>query len=331
MKKRLSVFLFVGSALVGLCVFVLFLKGGMQRAMHRVWVDFSYCGSLQTGASIHWGGVRIGRVGSMNLLTPESVPKQDLSDEPSLVLGQQATPVLRVEMLIDDDASRVLHQRCVDFSAAMSGLVGDMIVELDLSARDANTPCVLFWKGEEARRGFDAPHVYRMALQMESLLQELLTWSAVLHDVQQALVVFTERSHDPKMQTMLSQNAQTITALLQELHLTLKDGRPHMQQILKKIPHLLEQTQQTLAVVQTLGQKFERTIDRRDLDQLFDHLESATASSAKIGHDVEALLSKVQRGEGSLGGLLNDSQMYEDLRGMVRDLRHNPWKVLWRK
>ena len=34
---------------------------------------------------------------------------------------------------------------------------------------------------------------------------------------------------------------------------------------------------------------------------------------------------------GSVGALVMDEAIYDDLQEMVRDLKHNPWKFLWRE
>jgi len=46
--------------------------------------------------------------------------------------------------------------------------------------------------------------------------------------------------------------------------------------------------------------------------------------------DARLVLKTIRRGEGTIGGLVQDPQVYDDLKEMLRDLKRNPWKFLWR-
>jgi phospholipid/cholesterol/gamma-HCH transport system substrate-binding protein len=46
---------------------------------------------------------------------------------------------------------------------------------------------------------------------------------------------------------------------------------------------------------------------------------------------VEVLMKKVRDGEGTIGALLNDREMYDDAREMMKDLKRHPWKFLWKE
>ena len=39
----------------------------------------------------------------------------------------------------------------------------------------------------------------------------------------------------------------------------------------------------------------------------------------------------IKKGEGTVGALLMDEEVYDNVQEMVRDLKHNPWKFLWRE
>jgi len=46
--------------------------------------------------------------------------------------------------------------------------------------------------------------------------------------------------------------------------------------------------------------------------------------------DAHAIVAHVRRGEGTVGAFLMDEEVYDDVAEMVRDLKHNPWKLFWR-
>jgi len=56
-------------------------------------------------------------------------------------------------------------------------------------------------------------------------------------------------------------------------------------------------------------------------------MDSATGTM----DDVESVVARVRRGEGTVGALLIDEEVYDDLKELLRDLKHNPWKFFWRE
>lgn len=63
---------------------------------------------------------------------------------------------------------------------------------------------------------------------------------------------------------------------------------------------------------------------RGDVEPVFDGVRSVVAA-------VEQIVRNIQRGEGTVGALLVDEQVYDDLKELIRDLKHNPWKFFWRE
>ena len=51
-------------------------------------------------------------------------------------------------------------------------------------------------------------------------------------------------------------------------------------------------------------------------------------------HDMDhaqALVERVKSGKGTVGALVMDEALYDDLQEMLRDLKHNPWKFFWKQ
>ena len=42
-------------------------------------------------------------------------------------------------------------------------------------------------------------------------------------------------------------------------------------------------------------------------------------------------MNKVCDGEGMIGALLNDREMYDDVWEMMKDFKRHPWKFLWKE
>lgn len=47
--------------------------------------------------------------------------------------------------------------------------------------------------------------------------------------------------------------------------------------------------------------------------------------------DAKVLTARLKGGKGTAGALLARDELYDDLKEMVRDLKRNPWKFLWRE
>jgi len=50
----------------------------------------------------------------------------------------------------------------------------------------------------------------------------------------------------------------------------------------------------------------------------------------KIAYGVDDIITQMQSGEGTLGKLIYDSRVYNDIEEMFGDLKKNPWKLLYK-
>ncbi|HEV8548175.1 MAG TPA: hypothetical protein VGQ57_04085, partial [Polyangiaceae bacterium] len=58
---------------------------------------------------------------------------------------------------------------------------------------------------------------------------------------------------------------------------------------------------------------------------------AAAKSARSAAADAEDLVKRVKQGQGTAGALMRDEALYDDLSELVRDLKHNPWKLLWKQ
>jgi len=61
------------------------------------------------------------------------------------------------------------------------------------------------------------------------------------------------------------------------------------------------------------------------------HLSLTLKNLEQISSRLDAQVQRMEKGEGTLGLLANDKQLAEDLRDLIRDLKKNPWKLLWKQ
>jgi phospholipid/cholesterol/gamma-HCH transport system substrate-binding protein len=77
----------------------------------------------------------------------------------------------------------------------------------------------------------------------------------------------------------------------------------------------------------TVGDEKEQEKIRKLLSDLAQLAERANATVA----DTQAIVAHIKKGEGTVGALVMDEEIYDDMQELVRDLKHNPWKFLWRE
>jgi len=59
--------------------------------------------------------------------------------------------------------------------------------------------------------------------------------------------------------------------------------------------------------------------------------DDALTGGKAVMVDVRALMAQIRSGEGTIGGLLADRELFDDIREMMKDIRRHPWKVLWKE
>ena len=67
------------------------------------------------------------------------------------------------------------------------------------------------------------------------------------------------------------------------------------------------------------------------LKKSFEDLAELASRADATAADAQAIVQHIKKGEGTVGALVMDEEVYDDVQEMLRDLKHNPWKFLWRE
>ena len=59
----------------------------------------------------------------------------------------------------------------------------------------------------------------------------------------------------------------------------------------------------------------------KDISQSLKHLSQSTES-------LESILNKIDKGEGTVGKLVSEKELYEEMRDFVREIKTHPWRLL---
>lgn len=335
MEIKVGALIIVSLAL--LAGFVVVMGGMSLEPTYRVFVDFDNPGGLQSGAPVRISGVKVGRVTSIEfrggVVNPET---------------QEPEPPIRVVAQIENRYRQAIRENSRWFVTSQ-GVLGEMFLAIEPGAYDKpvladgavvqgispprldlllSESYALLHKAylglseNEQKVGeiFDGLHktlttTGNLLERNQNKLDNIVTnVEGLSGDARQAVAAARERYVDGPQVTRILNNVERVSGSLNE-----------------QLPPLLEDTRalakdgrmltSTLAADDQLEHYRQITRDTRD-----------TVASAKLAAaEAQGVVAHVRRGEGTVGALVMDEAVYDDLQEMLRDLKHNPWKFFWRQ
>ena len=314
----------------------LFILGGVSfEDNYPLYVDFDNPGSVQPGAAVRIGGVKVGTVEDVEYLGRRLDPET----------GRRA--LVRLRLAIHSDIQDTVHEDAM-FFVTSQGVLGEQFIAIDPGQPDQ--PVL-----EEGAivAGVDPPRLDQaLALGFELL----------------ETVVDGMRAREDDLGTLVDD----VVALIHGLRLLLTENRGDLEAIVDNVRTLSEEGVGTLRSARESyidgprPQRIMRNLDRtvavvsrdtpglmrdvseaaREAGEVLDtvgpeqraQIQNTIASAERIATSAEttvdgagALMADVRAGRGTVGALLNDEEIYDDLQELIRDLKHNPWKFFWRE
>lgn len=314
----------------------LFILGGVSfEDAFEVEVDFDNPGSVQPGAAVRIGGVKVGSVERVTYLGRRLDPET----------GRRA--LVRMTLSIHEEVRETIHEGA-RFYVTSQGVLGEQFIAIDPG--DPEDPLL---DTSRAQAGHDPP---RLDLALELGFELLQT----LHDGIQ------DNRND------LGTLFEDIVALIHQLRLLLTDNRGDLDAIVDNVRTLSDEGVEALRSAREAyidgerPRRILRNLDRtvavvnRETPGLIADVERATtgvndvlatfgpdqrtqiqntiASAERITTsaettmgEAEEIVHSMREGRGTVGALLMDEEIYDDLQELIRDLKHNPWKFFWRE
>lgn len=332
LELKVGLLIVVALGLLGALLFVL---GDFSLGKgFRLSVDFEFTGNLHSGAPVKLAGLKVGKVEGIRFLRPEELaPKHRAYVRVGLWLEQRVLGRIYEDAEFYVNTKGVLGEQYLEIVPGTAGkraiaagekLVGvtpprfDLIVArlyefLDrgtrLLRRDKQTISDLLRASTSAVRTVDKilatneKQIGKLLGDADKLAGEA---TSLLSNVKQGLGT-------PRRLDRLVGNVERVTGTL---------GR-RLDGLLDKTGKALDRVDQLAALVGKPEQQRVRKL-----------LDKALAIGDKIyglAGDAGTMLSRISQGKGSVGALLAKDEMYDDLKELVRDLKRNPWKFLWRQ
>lgn len=333
---ELRVGLVVLAAIAVLGGFVLLIGDFHFAKQYKIFVDFKFSGTISAGAPVKISGVQIGRVESIEFIGQKPQPT-----------GERLQT--RLTVLIDEKAKDAIPEG-TEFFISTAGILGEQYLEAVPGDR-VGAPIA----AGSILRGVDTARTDLLIARMNSVLEafsNLLSENrGLLQDLAKAATALTTNIDDLLKQkkgalnesidnlAAMSKEAKGITEKLnhgigsaEELRATVKNLQEIVTVVKQELPQITDKTKKTMTEAEKAIAAVNTALDA-DKDRLkrtLANMETVSNNAVALTDDAKVLTKKLRRGEGSVGALLSDEDIYDDLKELLRDLKQHPWKVIWR-
>lgn len=329
---EVKVGLLILTAVALLTGFILVMGGINFEPTYELVVGFDNPGGLQSGAPVKIAGVKVGKVTKMRF-NPET------GAEHALVLAH---------IEVESQHQKRIHDNAV-FYITTQGVLGEQFLAIDPGSSDRPT-----LDDGAVVRGLDPPRLDRLIAESYDLLHT--TVNAMRANRPQIADLFDGLTKTLKgtgtffenNQDKLDHVADNVVKMSDEGVVAIEHARqkfvdnPAIDRILvnveqvtgagaRDLPVLLSQGRSTLAGADKIVTTFSSDAELARFRAMLDDVHATTKETRAAVADARVIAAHIRRGRGSVGALVMDEQLFDDLQELARDLKHNPWKFFWKE
>lgn len=298
----------------------------------KIKVDFSHTGNVVKNAPVKLGGVVVGKVEEVALLAARKGPNGDpLPVQMTLGISKDAAESLRTDTMV---------------TVSSVGPLGESYLEVNPgTAKEPHDPNV-------AIRGIDSPRLDLVANRLAKLLDVA---GNLLESDPESLgkLVRGVSGLTVTVDGVLVENREQIKTMASELSVAATDlralaaiARKQMEPggkangliddaaetakvARKELPEISSKANEALGgLARVSGPLTEE--DGKRLKSMIAKYEAAGEKVDALASRADRVLAKLEAGEGSLGAVMKDKAVYDELKSLLTDVRKNPWKLLWK-
>ncbi len=349
-KKETAIEVKVGALVLfstALLVGFVFLLGDIRLGdRHEIMVQFETSGGLKTGAEVSISGIQVGNVSRLEFIRNE---------DPSLGLPAVA---VQATLRIDERYADSVREDS-QFYVTTRGVLGEPYVEITTPTFDYPP-----LQSGAVVRGVDPPRMEILLGQAEELLDTL---TEILRDdvddVRDLLVHAT--SFFKHVGGAVGDNRDTVDATLVNLESTSREASQFLGALNaalgedgQRLNRIATDAEATARGARRLTTRLDGQIDpvmtdvseaassARELADttrqllvdnegrivaILENVETSSENLRVVSEDAAGLMASVQEGEGTLGALLVEREVYEDLKDILRTIKQQPWRILWKE
>lgn len=300
-------------------------------------------GALHTGARVLAGGEQIGEVVAIR---GQKASRAGLSATPLLSNTSDKSPSVEVELrLLSEYAERVYQNST--FLPINPTLLTEAQLEIGPPENGAAPGLPIAQLGPQERlRGTDPADLdqllRRVYLSVELALLQARDLSPQWTELQAALGGLSQHlSQSVDMAALVRTQVQLVAALHGIEQLAQKVDSAGVQSTATELQALAKAALPLLRTVAQLqkqaGQLQERASElqaafgpqqQRQLKAVMQQLQASLQAGQRLQGDVLFLLRQVDTGQGTLGGVLNDMQIFDELKDSARILKTESWRLI---
>lgn len=319
-----------------LAAFVLIMGGLSFEKTYTLYVDFDNPGGMQSGAPVRIAGVKVGKVSELAFMGGKIDPK---TNRRTLVRAKLAVEQ-RVKDSIREDA---------DFYVTTQGVLGEQFLAIE-----PGSPQKPVLPENSVVKGIDPPRLDLFLAKAYELLDT--TISGIRNNRELISDIATNTAGLLKgLNVLLSENKERINrtvANVESLTAEANTLTQHARQnyvdnpkILRTIDNveklstdirrdsepMLKDAREAMANLNRVSKVVGGEEEQKQLKKTIEDVAQLAARANATAADAQAIVHHIKKGNGTVGALVMDEAIYDDVQEMVRDLKHNPWKFLWRE
>ncbi len=295
-ELKVGIFVFVGILMLGLIVVVLGAKQDLFSSQYRLYAEFEEVSGLKVGAPVRLSGVDVGTV--------DEIKFPDTKGEKKLKVRLQIRSEVR-DRIRDDSKAEIATQ----------GVLGDKYIGISLGTDGAplapgtvmaSTPPTNF-AGIIETAGKTMEHIESITGKVDAMVNPgtgeeakkgiqntFSSVAAILHEVETGTGLLHKLIYD-KESGKLVDNVKEASANVAALTNDARNGKG-------VIPALLNDPKPKATL---------------------DHLAATAANLEKTTAQLNDVIGRIDRGEGTVGSLINDPGVYDDIRALLGRAKRN--------
>ncbi len=316
--------------------FVLLMGGLSFERTYAIYVDFDNPGGLQTGAPVKIAGVTVGKVDELQFRGGQLDPKT----------GRRT--MVRAKLDVKQKYRDSIHEDA-DFYVTTQGVLGEQFLEIEpgTPTKPVLDPATTIPHGiGPPRLDLFFAKAYEL-LDMtvtglnnnKELVKEIVQNTAGLLAGLNGAVTGNRERIDRIMQNLedLTHEADSLT---HDAHAKYVNN-PKIDRTIDNIDKLsaalandsgplLKDAKEALANIKSASATVGDAEGQAKLKKILADVAEVASRANAIAKDTQDIVAHIKKGEGTVGALVMDEALYDDLQEMSRDLKHNPWKFFWK-
>ncbi|MBH25831.1 MAG: hypothetical protein CMH57_15600 [Myxococcales bacterium] len=303
-----------------------------------IYVDFDNVGGLKPGADVAISGIKAGKVQRLEFMG--GAPDEDL--------GRNL--MVRAHVMIEPSMAKAVRRDSA-FYITTQGVLGEKYIEILTLDMNAEPVAV----GDQLR-GVDPPRMELLMARLDDIANELADLMSN-KDIPVGDLIRNTNALMANANGILTDNRDNIDSIIGnvekvsgdavEIADAVKVGVGDGSEIRTSLVNVRNLTNRLNNELGPITRKLNRTLDNAEsvsvtvkdittgkqpaIEGAIDNLYATSANAKLISDDVKVTTDAIRAGRGTIGGLVTDQEIYDDLKEMLRELKRRPWKIIWKE